>query len=324
MRVILFVVACLALVAGVSAKLTETEYQNAFTQFITQYNREYAHDSFFYRYNVFKQNLDLINNHNALNSSYRMGLNAFADMTAEEFKATHTGLRPIQGDYARQQNTVTFDETAPLADSLDWRTKGIVNAVKDQAQCGSCWAFSAIASAEGAVAQKTGTLLSLSEQQLVDCSTSYGNAGCNGGWMDYGFEYIIAKGSASESAYPYKAVDQTCKSFTSVASLSGYKDIPANNEAQLLAAANIGVVSVAIEADTMVFQFYTSGVLDNTGCGTTLDHGVAVVGYGTDAGKDYWIVRNSWGQSWGEQGYVRIVRNKNMCGINMAASYAVA
>jgi len=324
MRGLLLVVACLALVAGVNAKLTENEYQAQFTAFITNFNREYAHDQFFHRYNVFRTNLDMIMNHNMLNKSFTMAVNAFADMTADEFQATHTGVLPVQNPFARKMNTVVLDETTPFADSLDWRTKGIVNAVKDQAQCGSCWAFSAIASTEGAVAQSTGTLLSLSEQNLVDCSASYGNQGCNGGWMDYGFEYIIAKGIASEAAYPYKAVDQTCKTFTSVAKITGYKDVTANNEAQLLAAANIGVVSVAIEADTSVFQFYAGGVLDNAGCGTTLDHGVAVVGYGTDAGKDYWIVRNSWGASWGEQGYVRLVRNKNECGIALNPSYAIA
>jgi len=324
MRVVLLVVAALALVACVDARLSETEYQQEFTSFIARFNREYAHDQFFHRYNVFKANVDHVMSHNMQNSSFTMAINSFADMTADEFKLTHTGLIPANNDYARKQNTVVFDETTPLATSVDWRTKGIVNAVKDQAQCGSCWAFSAIASAEGAVATKTGTLLSLSEQQLVDCSTSYGNAGCNGGWMDYGFEYIIAKGIASEAAYPYKAVDQTCKSFTSVAKITGYKDVTPNNEAQLLAAANIGVVAVAIEADTSVFQFYAGGVLDSTSCGTTLDHGVAVVGYGTDAGKDYWIVRNSWGAAWGEAGYVRLVRNKNECGIAAQPSYATA
>jgi len=324
MRFVLATLLVLTVLAGVNARLTENEYQAEFTKFMADNGKEYAHDAFFHRYNIFKANVARIMSHNMQNASYSMAINKFADLTAEEFKAMYTGAIPVQNDFARKQNTVLLDETQPMASALDWRTKGIVNAVKDQAQCGSCWAFSAIASTEGAIAQKSGKLQSFSEQQLVDCSASYGNQGCNGGWMDYGFEYIIAKGSATEAAYPYKAVDQTCKSFTAVGKLTGYKDVTQNNEAQLLAAANIGVVSVAIEADTSIFQFYAGGVLDNAGCGTQLDHGVAVVGYGTDAGKDYWIVRNSWGASWGEAGYVRMVRNKNECGIATQPSYAVA
>jgi len=293
-----------------------------FTKFMNEYGKEYSHDQFFHRYNIFRTNVDRIMAHNMQNASYTMAVNQFADLEAAEFKAMYTGTIPTKSDYARQQNTVILDETN-VASSIDWRTEGIVNGVKDQAQCGSCWAFSAIASTEGAIAQKSGKLQSFSEQQLVDCSGSYGNQGCNGGWMDYGFEYIIAKGIATEAAYPYKAVDQTCQAFTAVGKITGYKDVTANNEAQLLAAANIGVVSVAIEADTSVFQFYSGGVLDNAGCGTQLDHGVAVVGYGTDV-KDYWIVRNSWGASWGEKGYVRLVRNKNECGIALNPSYAIA
>jgi cathepsin L len=325
---ILSLVLCVALLAASAANATplaEREYQSAFTSYMSKFNKEYTHDEFFSRYNTFKMNYDQIRSHNAGNHSYTKAVNQFADMTGIEFKTLMTGYTPRARDYARSLNTATFDVNTPLAASLDWRTKGAVNAVKNQQQCGSCWAFSAIAATEGAVFTKTGSLPNLSEQQLVDCSQAQGNQGCNGVLMDQAFEYIIAnKGIGSEAAYPYTAVDGSCKKVSAAATISKYVDIPANNEAAMLTAANIGVLSIAIEADQSVFQFYSGGVLDSSACGTALDHGVAIVGYGTDAGKDYWIVRNSWGASWGEAGYIRMVRNKNECGLASDPSYPVA
>jgi C1A family cysteine protease len=320
----LAVVLGIALLSYSAAALSEREYQSKFTSFMTQYAKEYEHDEFFNRYAVFKQNFNIIQAHNMGNHSYTLGVNQFADMTSAEFKAKMTGLNAVNQPFLRSQNEVSEETVVAPNASFDWRTKGAVNAIKNQEQCGSCWAFSAIASAEGAIQIKSGTLYSLSEQQLVDCSDSYGNQGCNGGWMDYGFEYIIGhKGIASEAAYPYKAVDQACKTVASTSTISSYVDVAANNEAAILTAVNKVVVSIAVEADQAAWQFYAGGVLDDTSCGTTLDHGVAIVGYGTDV-KDYWIVRNSWGTTWGEAGYIRLVRNKNQCGLASVPSYAVA
>jgi C1A family cysteine protease len=214
--------------------------------------------------------------------------------------------------------------TDNLPASVDWRTSGAVNDIKDQGQCGSCWAFSAIASVEGHHAVKTGKLLSLSEQQLVDCSKN-GNEGCNGGDMSLAFQYAETTGLELESVYPYEGVDGTCRATAAQEKVKVTADhaVPVNSVAQLKAAIATGPVAVAIEADTMVFQFYSGGIFNSKSCGTNLDHGVAAVGYGTKSGQDYYIVRNSWGASWGESGYINIaaVEGAGICGIQMEPVY---
>jgi len=296
-----------------------------FTKWVSQWNKNYEHDEFFTRYNVFKANLDKVVMHNESNSTFSMAMNEFGDLTWEEFKATRLGYKHRANSFLRSKNHPLLKaEAAPTA--VDWRQKNAVTEVKNQEQCGSCWAFSTTGAVEGIHAIKSGKLVSISEQQLVDCSSSQGNQGCSGGLMDQGFEFIVQNGGiCSESAYPYKAADGTCKtSCEKVVQINGYKDVPENDETALLSAVAGQPVSVAIEADQEVFQFYSDGVLDSADCGTNLDHGVLVVGYGTDAGQDYWIVKNSWGSSWGENGYIRLARNKNTCGIAMSASYPTA
>jgi len=309
---------------------SEEFYRHNFAQFMNKYNKKYNKEDLVYRFKVFKANMDFIDQHNTQNLSYTLGMNKFGDMPFHEFHAKYTGLNHVKRDYIRSRNQpeaplLGAHESDPT--SIDWRTKNAVTPVKDQGQCGSCWAFSATGSMEGAWAIKKTALVSLSEQQLVDCSTSQGNEGCNGGLMDYAFEYVIAnKGITTETAYPYKAVDGRCnKAVKSAVTISSYKDIKANDDASMQAAVVLGPVSVAIEADQPAFQFYKSGVFADTSCGTSLDHGVLAVGYNTLSNVKYWIVKNSWGSDWGNKGYIWMARKSGAgeCGINMESSYPV-
>jgi len=260
---------------------TAEQNQKMFTDFVKLYNKQYTHDEFFNRYNTFVANAEKIRSHNHRNAGFSMGLNEFADMSHAEFKAAKLGYKYVDMKQLRSNNEVTLDASAAPA-SVDWRTKNIVTPVKDQGQCGSCWSFSTTGSVEGAHAQKTGSLVSLSEQQLVDCSTAQGNQGCNGGLMDYAFQYIISnKGITTEASYPYTATGpNTCQKGKAVAAtITSFQDVPAGDETTLLAAVAQQPVSVAIEADQQAFQFYSGGVL-TAACGTALDHGVLAVGYG--------------------------------------------
>jgi cathepsin L len=229
----------------------------------------------------------------------------------------------------KQRIGLARQRTSNLPDSIDWRKKGLVTPIKDQGQCGSCWAFSTVASVEGQHALVNGNLTSLSEQNLVDCSNAEGNMGCDGGLMDQGFQYIIDnKGIDTEASYSYEAVDDTCrfKRRNVGATIDSFVDINSGSELSLqLASATIGPISVAIDASSFEFQFYSDGVYTDTECSSVfLDHGVTVVGYDSLQNVPYWTVKNSWGADWGKEGYILMARNQNnMCGIATSASYPV-
>ncbi|CAA2990884.1 cysteine ase RD21A-like [Olea europaea subsp. europaea] len=283
------------------------------------------------RFEIFKDNLRFIDEHNSVDREYKVGLNRFSDLTNEEYQSMFVGGR--LNKKTRLMNGVNNDRYKfkagdKLPESIDWREKGAVASVKDQGQCGSCWAFSTVGAVEGINKIVTGELISLSEQELVDCDRSY-NQGCNGGLMDYGFEFIKKNGGIdTEEDYPYQAHDGTCdqnRKNARVVSIDGYEDVPENDEQSLRKALANQPVSVAIEAGGRAFQLYQSGVFTGR-CGTQLDHGVVAVGYGSENGLDYWIVKNSWGPSWGESGYIRLQRNvantkTGKCGIAIEASY---
>jgi len=250
----------------------------------------------------------------------------FADMSVKEFVSVYTGLN-ITKYYKPVQET--FEPSRVQGDIVNWKDKGAVTGVKNQGQCGSCWSFSTTGSVEGARFIAGKGLVSLSEQNLVDCSVPEGNQGCNGGLPSDAFDYTAQGGLDTEDNYPYKAVDQKC-SFNSGNALqvnSAYKNVTIDATQMKLAVAQ-QPVSVGIEADQLVFQFYFGGVISKY-CGDSLDHGVLVVGYDVIKGTEAYIVKNSWGSSWGDKGYVYIstdptANNGNgVCGILAMATIPV-
>ena len=280
------------------------------THWKTKNNKKYGTEDQ-YRLSVFYQNYQKVLNHQKdTTKTYSMGFTKFMDLTAEEFKARYLSTK-IQAT----ANHTKILPTTNVPASVDWRTKGAVSAVKDQGQCGSCWAFSTTGSLESLAFLSGKGLQSFSEQQLVDCSTTQGNQGCNGGLMDYAFTYVQANGITTESAYPYEAVDQTCATDGGAFKIGGYTDVAAGDVDQLAAAVAQQPVSIAVDAEN--WQLYSGGVFSD--CSTSLDHGVLLVGYTSDA----WIVKNSWAESWGETGYIRLARG-NTCGLANSASYPTA
>ena len=265
---------------------------------------------------IFNKNAKVVREHNAKNLGFTLSLNGpFADMTVEEYQSRLMKNYVVKGDAPVQ----TFENVAAPA-SVDWRSK--TPAVRDQAQCGSCYSFGSIGAMEGRliIAGLFTTSIDLSEQQIVDCSTRYGNLGCNGGRADSTYKYIKAIGGVEkESDYPYKGTKGDCAATESkfVATITGYSTTTKQSESALMNAVAEGHVAVAIDASHISFQLYNGGIYDESKCSSTkLDHEVICVGYGSENGVDYWIIRNSWGTSWGESGYVRMVRNKNnQCGV---------
>lgn len=337
MNIALAYVTCVLIIVLSSVTNTESiTFEDVVLQewevFKLTHGKQYESSEETFRRKVFMENKHKIALHNRLYEkglkSYKLAMNEFGDRLHYEFVQTMNGLKRDYRNRYENGSTYLSPHYVEIPKSVDWRKEGYVTPVKNQGMCGSCWAFSSTGSLEGQHYRKTGKLVSLSEQNLIDCSTKYGNEGCNGGLMDQAFTYVKDNhGIDTELSYPYDGKDEKCKfSKRSVgATDSGFVDIPSGNEEKLKeAVATVGPVSVAIDASHESFQFYSHGVYDEPECSSEeLDHGVLVVGYGISRkGEDYWIVKNSWGTTWGKDGYVLMRRNKNnQCGIATQASY---
>jgi cathepsin L len=326
-------------IAIASALRAEEEYQAEYTKFLLKFDKSYDVEEMFHRYNIFKRNVDLIDNHNDLAAkgkySFTLAINKFADQTNAEYRKVLGLKRKGQTPPDNKIPIHTAKKSkipAGTPKAFDWRPLGAVTPVKDQGQCGSCWAFSATAAMEGAYFQTSGTLLSLSEQLCVDCVLDGADTCDLGGEPHDCYLQVISEGGdETEDDYPYtESSGNPCAFDASLAvakNFSYYVNITSGDEVALMAASAQHVISVGIDASQDSFQFYSSGVYNEPQCVNgwdQLDHGVTVVGYGHDESSklDYWIVKNSWGEFWGQEGYIWMARNlKNQCGIATDATY---
>ncbi|ERM97591.1 hypothetical protein AMTR_s00374p00012080 [Amborella trichopoda] len=278
------------------------------------------------RFNVFKENLRLIESVHADKRSYKLSLNKFADLSLDEFREQYMGLRAdaAVGKKAPVGPFMHANLSAP-PDTIDWREKGAVTPIKNQEACGCCWAFSAVAAVESITKIKTGNLVSLSEQEVLDCVTGGVSRGCISGLMGEAFRFIINNGGlARETDYPYQSIQGTCdaqKSSSKAGTITGYERILSGDEDSLLLAVANQPVSVGIDGSGFEFKHYSEGVFTGD-CGTQMNHAVTIIGYGTaDDGTDYWLIKNSWGETWGDKGYMKLKRGVNLCGVAVQASY---
>lgn len=296
-------------------------------------------DHYYDMYEKWIQNEEYIQKINAMNLSYTLEHNQFSGMNLIEFKEYIVK----NSDFGHRSNDYTYvsynlnNTLETLPSSVNWVSAGAVTGVKDQGQCGSCWSFSTTGALEGAYFIKNGKLVSFSEQQLVDCDNLKNGGrdhGCNGGLMDNAFSWIHKNGGlCTETDYPYTSGtgnEGTCKTTCSLvkgSQIASFVDVPPSSDNDMMTALVKQPVSIAIEADTRDFQLYKSGVFTSSTCGTNLDHGVLAVGYGTESGQNYYLVKNSWGTSWGEKGYIKLGRGSQynggdgQCGMLLEASY---
>ncbi|KAM9383903.1 cathepsin S, ortholog 1 [Pholidichthys leucotaenia] len=326
----MYILGAMLLFPFVAQGQTSSAYNKMWEEWKLKHSKVYDNQTeIIFRRAVWEKNLLLVLRHNleasAGKHSFTLGMNQLADMTAEEVNEKLNGLR-LEEPAGSTNGSFKDVNGLSVPQSVDWRKDGLVGPVRNQGLCGSCWAFSSLGALEGQMKKRTGVLVSLSPQNLVDCSTQDGNLGCRGGFISKAYSYIIRNGGVdSESFYPYEHKSGKCH--YSVQGKAGYCSayhiLPRGEEQTLQAAvASVGPIAVAVNAMLPSFHLYRAGLYNVPSCNPRLiNHAVLVVGYGTAAGQDYWLVKNSWGTTWGEDGFIRIARNRNnLCGI---ASFAV-
>ncbi|XP_044969245.1 ervatamin-C-like [Hordeum vulgare subsp. vulgare] len=335
---LVLVLALACVVSAAAARGEALAARHRHERWMAKYGRVYADAAEkLRRQEVFAANarhIDAVNR--AGNRTYTLGLNHFSDLTNEEFAEKHLGyrhqpgpggLRPEDSSPAAAVN-VTDAQLQSTPDSVDWRARGAVTPVKHQGHCGSCWAFAAVAATEGLVQIATGNLISMSEQQVLDCTG--GTSSCKSGYVNAALTYITASGGLqTEAAYAYSAEQGACRSGgaspNSAAAVGVHRSAMLNGDEGALQVLVAGQpVAVAVEAEPD-FHHYKSGVyVGSPSCGQKLHHAVTVVGYGADGGgQGYWVVKNQWGAGWGEGGYMRLTRGNggNNCGMATHAYY---
>lgn len=323
--------ALLFLAASAMAAPTEVTYKK-FIDWSIQHGKVYATASeHSQKFENFRSNLALVNFLNRQNKGATFALNQFADLSQQEFANQY--LRQFPNNLVRKSN-LAYNPRKEYPATFDWRDHGAVSAVKNQASCGSCWAFSATGNMEGVYQIKNKEMILFSEQQLVDCehdcmlfpgtTEQVCDEGCNGGLMPNAMTYAMREGMMTEADYPYTGKDGKCKYDATKAKVkfSAWQWVGKNESAMVAALNDIGPLSIAVDAT--YWSYYSSGIYDSSCSSTRMNHGVLLVGYGKEGTKDYWIIKNSWGTSWGEKGFMRLIRGKNKCGIENFVSTVIA
>ncbi|XP_072399503.1 cathepsin L-like proteinase [Diabrotica undecimpunctata] len=312
------IVVIASLIPVITADLNDYEQWVSFKE---KHSKEYKLPKDKLRFQIFQENLREIEEHNAKYTKGEVGwfkgVTPFADWTKEEFQALLTRQAASRPKLNESLGVYIADPNVNLPSSVDWRNEGAVLPVRDQGKCGSCWAFSVVGALEGQVAIHKNEKIPLSPQNLVDCSTQ--NLGCQGGFQEWAFEYVKSEGICSEADYPYTGLTQGCHKDIkkSIGSLSGYKQCTPTEEDLISAIATVGPISSTV--DSTKWALYAGGIFDDRNCGLYLNHAVLAVGY-TD---EYILIKNSYGESWGENGYIRLARGHNICQINEDNSYPI-
>lgn len=316
-KVIIAITAILSITAFEANHQKESYIFSKFQAFLKEHNKSYSSiEEYKARFEIFSANYAKISGFTGKPKSHTVGITKFFDLTRKEFRDNYLNLKVTVLDQIKAKSEKFVNSGEAPAAEFDWRKEGAVGPVKDQGRCGSCWAFSTVANLEGLYFNKNKKSIVLSEQSLVDCDKV--DNGCNGGLMENSLAFVKDNGVALSADYPYKDKQNQCASYTPAFRVSGFTFASSQDENEIKAfLQQRGPLSIAVNAGP--FQFYQGGILesDEKECDPKeLNHGVALVGYGSENGKEYWIVRNSWGQGWGEQGYIRVALGKGVCGIN--------